>query len=40
MLEVFMSRSPAIFALLTFWTFAIPADAQSLSFLRPRFSDG
>src|SRR5258706_2427854 len=32
----FMSRSPAIFALLAFWTFATPADAQPLSLLRPQ----
>jgi uncharacterized protein (TIGR03437 family) len=32
-----MSRNSAIVALLAFRTFAIPADAQSLSFLAPRY---
>jgi uncharacterized protein (TIGR03437 family) len=35
-LGAIMSKSLAIFALLAFWAFAIPADGQSLSFL-PRY---
>src|SRR5258706_1200283 len=37
MLEVTMSGSSAVFALLPLLTLATPADAQSLSFLRPQY---